>query len=135
MRGAHGTFELSAAAIVMMASTSPAYAVELDQLLGRWSIAEYDECSAADDSEGAPLRLRREGDEIWIGNYGWLCSVPVSEWKKDGEFLVGAAKECGQEGGDDPFDETFVLGLNSKGELLMARDATDGLRRCPATAE
>ena len=39
------------------------------------------------------------------------------------------------EGGDDTFDETFVLGLNGKDELLMSADATDGLRRCPAVAE
>ncbi|MCB1380472.1 MAG: hypothetical protein KDK89_19200 [Alphaproteobacteria bacterium] len=123
------------AAIASVAAAAPARAVELEQLVGRWSIPEYDECSYPDNSEGAPLAIRRDGDEIWIGNYGWLCSVPVKDWKKDGGFLVGSAKGCGMEGGDDTFDETFVLGLNGKDELLMSADATDGLRRCPAVAE
>ena len=131
MRRVHGTFGLTAA-IATMAASVPARAVELDQLLGRWSTSEYDECQYADDSEGAPLQIRREGDEIWIGNYGWLCSVPVADWKKDGDFIVGAAKACGMEGGDETYDETFVLGLSSKDELLMAKDATGGYRRCPA---
>ena len=131
MRRAHGTFGLTAA-IAAMAAPSSARAVDLDQLLGRWSVAEYDECLNADDSEGAPLAIRRDGNEIWVGNYGWLCSVPVAEWKKDGGFLVGAAKGCGMEGSEDTYDETFVLGLSAKDELLMSKDDTTGLRRCPA---
>lgn len=127
----HGTFGVATAIIATMASVQPAHAVKLEQLFGRWTISEYDECQYADDSEGAPLQIRRENGEIWIGNYGWLCSVPEADWKKDGDFLVGAAKDCGQEGGDDPFDETFVLGLSPKDELLMAKDATTGYRRCP----
>ncbi len=130
--GGHSTFGVTVAAIAMAAAVSPARAVEIEQLLGRWSVSEYDECQYADDSEGAPLHIRREGSEILIGNYGWLCSVPEADWKKDGDFLVATAKECGQEGGDDPFDENFELGLSDKDELLMAKDATSGLRRCPA---
>ena len=49
----------------------------------------------------------REGDEIYVGNYGWLCSVPMAEWKTDGAFLVGEAKACGMEGGDDTFDQVL----------------------------
>ena len=132
MNRAHGTFGLTAAAIASMAALSPARAVELEQVLGRWSSLEIDECQYADDSEAAPLHVRREGGDILVGNYGWLCSVPAGEWKKDGGFLVGKAKACGQEGGEESFDETLVLGLNGRDELLMSRDATDGLRRCPA---
>jgi hypothetical protein len=134
MRGAQGMIGLTAA-IAAMAIAVPARAVELDQLVGRWSSLEHDDCQYADDSEGAPLAIRREGDEIWIGNYGWLCSVPAADWKRDGDFLAGSAKDCGMEGGDDTFDENFVLGLNGKDQLLMVKDATGGMRRCPAAAE
>jgi hypothetical protein len=130
MRTAHGTFELTAAAFAVIAGVSPAHAIGIEQVLGRWSVAEYDECGYADDSEGAPLHIRREGDETLIGNYGWLCSV--KDWKSEGGFLIGAAKACGHEGEEETFDDTIVLGLSSSDELLMSRDATSGLRRCPA---
>jgi hypothetical protein len=133
MRAVHTSLSLTTAALAGLALTLPAQALEIDQLLGRWSGLDVDECVYADDSEGAPLNIRREGDEIYVGNYGWLCSVPVAEWKKDGAFLVGEAKACGMEGGDDTFDEVLVLGLNDKDQLLLAKDPTaEGLRRCPA---
>lgn len=120
---------LGSTVAVIAAMATNAQAVEIDQLVGRWSSQELDECQYPDDSEGAPLQIRQQDGETWIGNYGWLCGV--TDWKKDGDFLVGSAKDCGMEGGDDTFNEDFVLGLKGKDELLMAKDATDGLRRCP----
>jgi hypothetical protein len=117
------------AAAAVTAMTVPAVSIEIDQLIGRWSSSELDECQYADDSEGAPLQIRQQDGETLIGNYGWLCGV--TNWKTEDGFLVGSAKDCGMEGGDDTFDENFVLGLNSEDELLMAKDATAGLRRCP----
>ena len=70
-----------------------------------------------------PLNIRREGDEIYVGNYGWLCSVPLAAWKKDGAFFIGEARDCGMEGGDDTFDEVLVLGLNDKDQLLLTKDS------------
>jgi len=129
----HTSVSLTTAALAGLAFPLPAQALEIDQLLGRWSNPALDECVYADDSEGAPLNIRREGDEIYVGNFGWLCSVPVAEWKKDGAFFIGEAKDCGMEGGDDTFDEVLVLGLNDKDQLLVAKDPTaEGLRRCPA---
>ena len=133
MRAVNSSIGLTTAALAGLAFALPAEALEIDQLLGRWSNPDLDECVYADDSEGAPLNIRREGDEIYVGNYGWLCSVPVAEWKKDGAFFIGAAKDCGMEGGDDTFDEVLVLGLNDKDQLLLTKDPTvAGLRRCPA---
>lgn len=126
---------LTAAAIATLALAPAAHAVELEQLLGRWSSLELDECIYPADSEAAPLQVRQEGNDIWIGNYGWLCSVPVTDWKKDGDFLSASARACGQEGGDDTFDQDFLLGLSADDRLLMARDDKTGLRRCPAAAE
>jgi hypothetical protein len=120
---------LTVVATAAIAFAVPAAAVEIEQLLGRWSSPELDECQYADDSEGAPLHIRQQDGETLIGNYGWLCGV--TDWKKEDGFLVGSTKDCGMEGGDDTFDENFVLGLNGKDELLMAKDATVGLRRCP----
>ena len=117
-------------AITSLALSASARAVEIEQLLGRWSSTEFDECQYADDSEGAPLHIRQENGETLISNYGFLCSV--KDWKQDGDFLVGSAKACGMEGGEDTFDETYRLGLNDKGELLMSETETTGLRRCPA---
>ncbi len=125
-----GSMGLATAVIASMTSASSAYAVEIEQLLGRWSVTEYDECQYADDSEGAPLKLERDAEGTHIGNYGWLCTVKA--WTKDGDFLLGSAKDCGSEGGDDTFDEDFVLGLNAQDRLLMSRDDKTGLRRCPA---
>lgn len=133
MIGNGSAIGLGSAAIAAMVCAAPAHALEIEQVLGRWSSPDLDECQYADDSEGAPLKIERNAEGTHIGNYGWLCTV--KDWTKDGGFLTGTARNCGQEGGDDSFDETFVLGLSSKGELLMARDATDGLRRCPAAAE
>jgi len=130
MRGAHGHIAVTAAAIVSMALSSVARALEVEQIVGRWSGAEYDECVHPDDSEAAPLRIAHDADGTHIGNYGWLCTV--KEWKMDGDFLVGSAKDCGQEGGDDTFDENFTLGLNARDELIFSKDGTAGLRRCPA---
>ncbi len=133
MRGAQTGMSMTTAAIAGLALALPAQALELEQLLGRWSALDRDECAYADDSEGAPLSIRREGDEIYVGNYGWLCSVPAAEWQTDGTFLVGDARACGMEGGDDTFDEVLVLGLNDKDQLLLTKDpAAQGLRRCPA---
>ena len=129
----HSSIGFASLAAAAMACAVPAAAVELDQLIGRWSSPDLDECQYGDDSEGAPLQIRHDADGTAIGNYGWVCVV--KDWTKDGDFLVGAARDCGQEGGDDPFEETFVLGLNGKDELLMSKDATAGLRRCPALAE
>jgi hypothetical protein len=120
----------SAAAIASVAAMPSARAVEIEQLLGRWSVLEYDECAYPDDSEAAPLKISKDEDGTHIGNYGWLCTV--RDWTKDGSFLVGTARDCGAEGGDDPFDQEFQLGLNDKDELLMSKDDTTGLRRCPA---
>ncbi len=130
MRGAHGMTGLAMAAIASMVFAAPVHAVEIQQLLGRWSSLELDECQYADDSEGAPLAIRQQDGETLIGNYGWLCGV--KDWKKDGNFLVGSAKDCGMEGGDDTFDQDFVLGLNDKDQLLMSKEDKTGLRRCPA---
>ena len=133
MRAVNSSIGLTAAALAGLAFVLPAQALEIEQLLGRWSDPDLDECVYADDSEGAPLNIRREGDEIYVGNYGWLCSVPMAEWKTDGAFLVGEAKACGMEGGDDTFDQVLVLGLNDKDQLLLTKDPTAaGLRRCPA---
>lgn len=118
------------APFVVIVISSPAPAVEIGQLLGRWSSTELDECAYPDDSEGAPLKIARDEQGTHIGNYGWLCTV--TEWTKDGDFLVGKAVGCGMEGGDDTFDETFVLGLNAKDQLLMSEEeGAAGLRRCP----
>ena len=133
MRGLHTSMSLTTAALAGLALALPAQALEIEQLLGRWSGLDLDECVYADDSEGAPLNIRREGDEIYVGNYGWLCSVPLAAWKKDGAFFIGEARDCGMEGGDDTFDEVLVLGLNDKDQLLLTKDpAAEGLRRCPA---
>ena len=133
MRGMHTSMSLTTAALAGLALALPVEALEIEQVLGRWSDPDLDECVYADDSEGAPLKIRREGDEIYVGNYGWLCSVAVAEWKKDGAFLVGEAKACGMEGGDDTFDQVLVLGLNDKDQLLLTKDPTAAaLRRCPA---
>ena len=120
---------LGSTVAVFTLMAADAQAIEIEQLLGRWSSAELDECQYPDNSEGAPLAIRAQDGETLIGNYGWLCSV--KNWTKDGDFLVGAATGCAQEGGDDTFDEEFVLGLSHKDELLMAKDAAQGLRRCP----
>ncbi|MGL4297261.1 MAG: hypothetical protein ACRC2G_09205 [Aestuariivirga sp.] len=133
MRALNSSIGLTAAALAGLAFVLPAQALEIEQLLGRWSDPDLDECVYADDSEGAPLNIRREGDEIYVGNYGWLCSVPLTAWKKDGAFFIGEARDCGMEGGDDTFDEVLVLGLNDKDQLLLTKDpAAKGLRRCPA---
>lgn len=133
MRHPAGIFALSALALASMAAAPVARAVEIDKLLGRWSSPDLDDCGYADDSEGAPLAIRRVEGEIWIGNYGWLCSVPVADWKKDGDYLVASAKACGLEGGDDTFDEDFRLGLDAEDRLLMDGDGTvAAFRRCPA---
>lgn len=116
--------------IVTMAVAGPARAVEIDQLLGRWSSLDLDECQYADDSEGAPFSIHKDEDGTHLGNYGWLCTV--KDWKQDGSFLVGFAKDCGSEGGDDPFEQQFRLGLNDQDRLLMSDTDTTGLRRCPA---
>ncbi len=131
MRGAQTSRGVTAAALMGLAASAPAHALEIEQVLGRWS-STIEDCQYPDNSEAAPLHIRREGGEIWIGNYGWLCSVPAGDWKKDGDFLVAEAKACGQEGDEETFDETLVLGLNARDELLMAKDQTDGLLRCPA---
>ena len=133
MSAVNSSIGLTAAALAGLAFVLPAQALEIEQLLGRWSDPDLDECVYADDSEGAPLNIRREGDEIYVGNYGWLCSVPLTAWKKDGAFFIGEARDCGMEGGDDTFDEVLVLGLNDKDQLLLTKDpAAKGLRRCPA---
>jgi hypothetical protein len=133
MRALNSSIGLTAAALAGLAFVLPAQALEIEELLGRWSDPDLDECVYADDSEGAPLNIRREGDEIYVGNYGWLCSVPLTAWKKDGAFFIGEARDCGMEGGDDTFDEVLVLGLNDKDQLLLTKDpAAKGLRRCPA---
>jgi hypothetical protein len=133
MSALNSSIGLTAAALAGLAFVLPAQALEIEQLLGRWSDPDLDECVYADDSEGAPLNIRREGDEIYVGNYGWLCSVPLTAWKKDGAFFIGEARDCGMEGGDDTFDEVLVLGLNDKDQLLLTKDpAAKGLRRCPA---
>lgn len=118
------------AAIAAMSLSSPGHAVDIDQLLGRWSSPDLDECAYADDSEGAPLKIEQDAEGTHIGNYGWLCTV--QSWTARGDFLVGQARECGQEGGDDPFDQEFTLGLNDKDQLLMSDTDTTAYRRCPA---
>lgn len=124
-------FGLPAAAIASMAVLPPAHALDVDRVLGRWSGMEYDDCGHADDSEGAPLKIWREGDETLIGNYGWLCAV--KQWSRDGGLLVGSAKDCGSEGDDDTFDQDFRIGLNDKDQLVLIEGAMTGtLRRCPA---
>ena len=126
------TRTLGFATMALTVVTTPqARALEIDQLVGRWSSTALDECVYPEDSEGAPLRIIRSEGGTEIGNYGWLCTV--KSWTKDGDFLVGEAKACGQEGDGETFDDSFVLGLNAKGELLMSKDSTDGLRRCPET--
>ncbi|MCA0434194.1 MAG: hypothetical protein LCH46_13130 [Proteobacteria bacterium] len=124
------TFGLTTMAIAAVAAASQARALEIEQVLGRWSVMEYDQCTQPEDSDDRPIRIARVEDGYDIGNYGWLCSVKT--WKKDGAFLVGEAKDCGEEGGGETFDDTFVLSLNARDELLMDREATSGLRRCPA---
>jgi hypothetical protein len=131
MQGGHGILGLAAAAIVTMASAGPAHAVEIGQLLGRWSAPDLEECQYADDSEGAPLQIRREQGETLIGKYGWLCSV--KDWKTDGDFLTGTSKGCGQEGDGETFDTDFRIGLNAQDQLMMVDgDITNIYRRCPA---
>ena len=125
--GARGMSGLTAAATAI-AFASPAPAVEIDRLVGRWSSPDFDECQYADVSEGAPIRIVLDEQGTHIGNYGWLCTV--KEWKQDGDFLMGEAKACGQEGGDDPFDEVFRLGLDGEDRLVMS-DGGTALRRCP----
>jgi hypothetical protein len=133
MRHATGIALFTSVALASAAAPQAARALEIDRLLGRWSSPDMDDCAHADDSEGAPLAIRRMEDEIWIGNYGWLCSVPVAEWKKDGEYLVASARGCGLEGGGDTFDEDFRLGLDADGRLLMAGGGSVAVfRRCPA---
>ena len=133
MRAVNTSMSLTTAALAGLALALPAQALEIEQLFGRWSDPDLNECVYADDSEGAPLNIRREGDEIYVGNYGWLCSVPMAEWKTDGAFLVGEAKACGTVMVNDTFDEVLVLGLNDKDQLLLTKDPTAaGLRRCPA---
>ncbi|MFN0194010.1 MAG: hypothetical protein ACKVP5_18895 [Aestuariivirga sp.] len=120
---------LTPAFIASVAAISAAHAVEIDDVLGRWSTTEYDECGYADNSEGAPIRIARDEDGTSIGNYGWLCTVKT--WSKDGDFLVGSG-DCGSEGGDDPFTAGFRIGLNREGQLVMAQgEAESLLRRCP----
>lgn len=127
-----GILVLAATVIASAAANEAARAVDTGQLLGRWSSLDVDECVHADDSEGAPLAIRRVEDEIWIGNFGWLCSVPVADWKKDGNSLVASAKGCGLEGGDDTFDEDFRLSLDADDRLVMAGGGTAAaFRRCP----
>ncbi|MFO1123247.1 MAG: hypothetical protein U1F47_13125 [Hyphomicrobiales bacterium] len=133
MRVAQASMSIATAAFAGLALTMPAKAVEIQQLLGRWSSPDLDECGEPDNSEGAPLSIRLESGEVWIGNYGWLCSVPVGDWRADGDFLTGSARACGQEGGDDPFDQDFRLGLDKQDRLLMVDgETTTTLRRCPA---
>ena len=128
MRNAQvGMTGLTAVAAALI-TTAPAQAVEIERLVGRWSSPDFDECQYADDSEGAPLRIVLDEQGTHIGNYGWLCIV--KEWKQDGDFLVGEARACGQEGGDDPFDEAFRLGLDGEDRLVMS-DGGATLRRCP----
>ena len=117
-----------ATAVSAMATT--ASAADIDKMLGRWSGPAYDECDYADDSEGAPLKITNDANGTHLGSYGWLCTV--KDWKQDGDFLVGLAKDCGQEGGDYTFELKVELSLNDKDELLMGKDASIGLRRCPA---
>ncbi len=119
------------AVAIAMALASPARAVEIDRLTGRWSSLDLDECQYPDDSEAAPLRIEHDADATHIGNYGWLCTV--SDWKRDDGDLVGEAKACGQEGGDETFDQAFRLGLDGGDRLIMTDGGTvTALRRCPA---
>jgi hypothetical protein len=133
MRAVQAGMSVTTAALAGLAFAVPAQALEIDQLLGRWSNLDSDECVYPDNSEAAPLSIRRDGENIDIGNYVWMCAVPAGDWKTDGEYITASATACGQEGGDDPFDQDFRLGLDKQDRLLMVDgETTTTLRRCPA---
>ena len=66
---------MTAAAIMPLAAGVPASAAQIDEMLGRWSADNQQDCAYADNSEAAPLSVTSDGQGYQIGNYGWSCGV------------------------------------------------------------
>lgn len=110
---------LTAAAFMPLAIISPAVAVPIGDMLGRWSADGLKDCANAENTEGAPLQVARDDYGTHIGNYGWLCSVKT--WAEDGVLLKGSAT-CASEGGGDDDTSTLRLGLTNDDQLLLIDD-------------
>ena len=126
----HGNLGV-AATLAGLALASPAHAVELDQVLGRWGNADgaYD-CKAEAGTETAPVKIETDGGGFYVSAYAWGCTVKAPQWRGD---LIGGEASCGSEGDGEITSGHIELGLTATGQLLLTRDGmAETLDRCVA---
>ena len=126
----HGNLGV-AATLAGLALASPAHAVELDQVLGRWGSADgsYD-CKAEAGTETAPVKVETDGGGFYVGAYAWGCTVKVPQHRGS---LIGGDATCASEGDGEITPGHIDLGLTAAGQLLLTRDGTaETLHTCVA---